>query len=247
MSAQALLVAAHGHGDGSSTNQLVAELAQQAAALAGIPEWGLAFQQGTPRFEDALACLPGRSTVVVPLLTSEGYYLDKLKRSLRGMFQLSEPVGTSPWLPDLVALRVRTIANRFQLRLEQTSLLVVGHGTRRNPKSRLATEQLVQALRDGPLREVRAAFLDEEPEVEQAAAELLGPNRIIFPFLIGPGDHSSADLPRRLATPLGWHQRTYLDEPLARDPALAELIAERACGRVPGFAPKGGQNRWSFS
>lgn len=240
MSAARLVVAAHGHGDGSQTNRLVAELARRAAAFAGISSWGLAFHKGSPGFSEA-----GQpDSVVVPLLTSEGYYLEKLQISLAdSTARLTEPVGTSPWMADLVAARVLHVLRGQRWKPEETSLLLIGHGTRRSQGSRQATIRLASELSQGPLHEVRAAFLDDEPGPEALFPRLGGKYQLVLPFLIGPGDHAKVDLPARLG-PLP--ETALLDQPLGQDLSLAELIAERACGRLPGFATQGGKHRWSI-
>jgi hydroxymethylbilane synthase len=75
----------------------------------------------------------------------------------------------------------------------------VGHGTKRNPKSRVATEALVEAIRHtGQFADVAAFFLDEEPGIEQITTLMRQQTILIEPFLISGGHHAIRDIPKRL-------------------------------------------------
>ena len=250
MKPAALVVAAHGFGDGSLTNVWVDRLAARAAELCGLSEWRSAFHRGTPHFSQAMTGLQAERVVVVPLMTAQGYYSRVvLPRELNPEgreIEVTEPVGTSPWLAELVQTEIGLLCEKLGFVPERTSVLVIGHGTPRHPQSRESTEKLVEALRHGPNLEVKASLMDEAPYPREARDSLAGEFQILLPFLIGPGDHASEDLPVRLGTPLGLSGRTYLAPPIGHHRWLAELIAERATGRQPVFQSKG-DTSWCIS
>jgi len=230
----ALVVAAHGYGDGSETNRLVLQQAHQAAQFGGFREWGVAFHNGTPHFSQALANIAAQEVVVVPFMTSDGYYSRVvLPRELKPdgrRLRITPAVGTSPSLVPLILQRLRDLSCHHQIPIEEMSVLIVGHGTPRHPQSRQSSQALAAQLQRW--FDVQVGFLDEDPGPQEALAQLVKPYRVVVPFLIGPGDHAIRDLPARL----GQQERLWIDRPLGFDPALAQLIAHSARNGEPSWS-----------
>ncbi len=264
---RALVLAAHGAGDGSAANALVRRLATEAAARGGFDEAAAAFHRGTPGFSDALAGLAAGSVTVVPLLTSAGYYHDLLRRALRRSsrrnvaWRVTRPVGTHPGLAAVVARRVAGLLAQHGLEPDRTATLVVGHGTRRHPHSRRATLALANALARGTapgargirarlVADVAVGFLDDDPGVAEALAEIEAPNVVVVPFLIGGGKHVIKDLEAAVAeargtehgardgdgSPVTAHRSPVVDIPIGDYPEMLGLILDFA--RTPPRAPR---------
>jgi sirohydrochlorin cobaltochelatase len=255
MSRQALILAAHGSGDGSAANAHLRRMAARLAESARFGHVSAAFHLGSPGYADALEGADADLVTVVPVMTSEGWYartvlpreLARSRRYAAVDVRLTPPVGTHARIPDLAARHIRAEVNRLRLDPRTVTLVLVGHGTTRDPWSRVATERLRDALRGRCVaRRVEAAFLDEAPRVEDAAGSTRHGAVLFVPFLIGGGEHAIRDLPERAGIPRvqgcgregalrreaaeAREQVIACTTPLGLSPGLLEIIAELAVG-----------------
>lgn len=231
----ALLLAAHGAGDGSAANQRLRELARSLVSCPPFARVTVAFKLGRPGFGEALEALSGR-VVVVPVMTSDGYFARTVlagavtQRLRRGDIDptLTPALGTHPGIEPLAATRVAELVDRRGLDPQATTLLVVGHGTGRSRASAESTRRLAAGLAERRIvSRIEAAFLDDEPPIERVAAATATRHLVALPFLIGGGGHALEDLPRRLeAARQGG--AAVIAPPLGSDPAIAGLIRDRA-------------------
>ncbi|MDX1383682.1 MAG: CbiX/SirB N-terminal domain-containing protein [Thermoanaerobaculia bacterium] len=254
MSRRGLVLAAHGSGDGSTTNQGVEELAARLGAELGFAAAAAAFHAGSPGYAEVLDHMGCDEVVVVPLFTSRGYYCDQVlpRRLARNRcfpavrVSVRSPVGSHPALPGLAAARVRRVA--AERGLASPAVALIGHGTRRNPRSRVTTEALARALTAHHGLTAEAFFLDDDPPVEEVPLRFRGRAVVVLPFLIGGGRHASRDVARRLGVegdatagsepPAKAIPRWIVDRPLGSDPAIESLVAELASG-AGGQPPTG--------
>ena len=256
----ALLLAAHGSHRDPAVAMVVERMAAALRNRGLADEVVTAYHQGTPGFGVALDRLQATQVVVLPLFTSEGYYVEQvLPRALEtsrrfGLVELRQApaLGSHPALVELLRERVGHLVQTEDLRLSQTGVLLIGHGTGRHPRSRETTLRLAEALRQqGVDGEVAIGFLDDEPAVEAALAALAAPSTIVIPFLLGGGGHASTDLPARLGLvgtlgldspirgPVG-RRRIILDRPLGADDGLVDLLADLARRELSRFVlPEG--------
>lgn len=207
MKRRALILAAHGSRHEPAANAMLRAWAEEIRRRGGFDDVIAAFHQGEPRFCEVLDTIESDEVVVVPVLTSQGYYCDEflpkeLSKNARyaGLrLTITPPVGVHPDSQALVARRLDELARRFDADPANSSVAIVGHGTKRNPKSRVATEELVEAIRrTGQFADVAAFFLDEEPGIEQIPTRLRHQSILVEPFLISGGHHSNRDIPERL-------------------------------------------------
>ena len=242
------------HGSTESANAPIRALAAQIANRLGL-DTRAAFLNGQPQVIDVLETLPPGSATVVPIMTSHGYYFEKLPDLLkrnrnfdRFEISLTPAVGTHPRLPVAMYHRIEGCFQRFELSPDSTSVVVIGHGTARNANSCRATLELVKQLRI--LNEYRGlefepAFLDQQPALVDVA-QLLRPNVIALPFLISPGPHLLEDVPRALGINSGPFPITdrkrmtadgsglcYCEGPLVQYPEIAEIILDQTAGVTP--------------
>lgn len=207
MNRRGLVIAAHGSNHEPAVNEFVRSVARDAGGALGFAEFAAAFHQGEPNFASVIDELSTDEILVVPLMTSEGYYSREiLPRELRRNRRFAEcrvhitpPVGTHEGMVELAFREANAIAVNAGLNPAALSLVMVGHGTPRNVKSRAATERLVKRLADrGAFGEVLAVFLDEDPRVESVPARARQADILVMPFLIGGGPHALQDIPERL-------------------------------------------------
>ncbi len=124
------------------------------------------------------------------------------------------------------------------------AILLVDHGSRR-PEANRVVEVLAEALRGrAPKQVVRVAHLElAEPDIGAGidACVAAGADQIdVHPYVLGPGNHTSRDIPRlveaaarlhpgvrvRISAPLGFHEKL-VDIVLERIAQLDEAPEER--------------------
>jgi uroporphyrinogen III methyltransferase/synthase len=201
-----VILAAHGSGDDSAANRRVEELACFVATRRPTIDVIAAFNLGAPRLTDVLSAHPDRPVLVLPLMTSAGYFAgDHLRRQISSagidtkQITVAPAVGVHDRCRYLISQRVLEAAARAGLSAASTSVLVVGHGTRRSATSGGTTVAAAEAVREVFAgADVGTAFLDQEPLLEDVAARPLRENVIVAPFLIGGGEHARVDIPTRL-------------------------------------------------
>jgi sirohydrochlorin cobaltochelatase len=115
----------------------------------------------------------------------------------------------------------------------RAALLLIGHGSARNPQSRVPTLRLADELRRRALfAEVQACFLKEPPLIGEALAGLAAPVVFAVPNLAGEGPLVRVDIPRLLG--LGQPsaeqdgRRVLYTRPVGSHPRIPELIRRRA-------------------
>jgi hydroxymethylbilane synthase len=248
MSRTALILAAHGSRHEPAANDAIRQMADALTQRLAFDDIVAAFHQGEPTFANVLDRIDADDVTVIPIMTSEGYYCDEfLPAQLRLNRRFQEirlvqtpPIGVHPGISRLVARRAEELAGQCGLTSTTTTLAIVGHGTPRHPQSRAATELLVQSLQlQGSLAQVVAAFLDDQPPVEQIPSLAQNPDIIVIPFLISAGPHATRDLPQRLGIhrsddvgpPIGSRtdrRRIICDRPIGADPRLLDIVADVA-------------------
>lgn len=241
MTGRALVLAAHGCTADPAMNRGINGLARRVARLTRFDEVAAAFHQGEPSLTTVLDGLASHDVLVVPLMTSAGYYSDtvlprelaKNARYRRVRLRCTAPIGTSGRMADLVADRVRSLMEGLGGDPSASCLALVGHGTFRHPQSRVATVALAEELAGrGLCQSVLHAFLDEPPTVETIMARCDRPLLIVQPFLIGNGLHLTEDLTARLGVPAGTLPlmatqgpiRVIVDEAVGTDARMADVI-----------------------
>ena len=184
-----------------------------------------AFWKQEPRIQDVLASLEQRRVFIVPLFISEGYFCEQVIPEALGFRRAGEPagfcrvlnregqewrycrpVGTHRSMTMVLRARAEDIARQFPFprppRLEETTLLIAGHGTGQNENSRRAAEDQAKLLGcAGVFAEVRAVFMEEEPYIRGCEASCRTRNVIVVPFFISDGLHAQEDIPVLLGTP----------------------------------------------
>jgi uroporphyrin-III C-methyltransferase len=233
----ALVLAAHGSRRDPAANALVRRLAQALRERRLFDEVAVAFHQGEPGFDSVLDELEAEAVTVVPVMTSAGHYAevvlpDALGRNRRHgsvRLRITPPVGSHPGIAPLVARRVSELLREQGLDRSETAVLLAGHGTRRHAGSRETTLRLAETLRRrGVASQVAAGFLDDEPSLPEALAEVRASAILVLPFLIGGGSHAAEDVPRALGLEPG-------ELPLAGRLDRVRIVVDHAVGTLPGI------------
>lgn len=237
-----IILAAHGAGDGSGANETARALAGRIAELTGVPA-GAAFNLGTPTFEEAVARVGAGRALVVPLMLADGYFARRVLRerveraaaAVGASITYSRPVGTLGVVQERIVARLGSSIARSGAEPRSVAVVVVGHGTRRDSNSPRSARELADRVRTrlAPSTVV-AAFLDQEPHIEEVVSGLEEPVVAVVPFLLGGGGHALDDVPRRVNDSLiGRGSRVLIEPPVGDDEGLAAVLAEhvRSLGR----------------
>ena len=246
-----LILAAHGSEALPLSNQPLHDLAASLKAMGLFDHITPAFLMGQPLMTEVLESLPAGEAIVIPVMTSDGYYLKKLPEKFKqnanyDQFRLSisPVVGLHPAIAKTISDRLAGHLKEHKLTAADTTVVVVGHGTRRNTTSGAATFALVDSLRnDHPGFEIKAAFLDQDPEIGLIANSIETPNCVVLPFLVSLGPHMTHDTPAAFGLPTGHDLQFPLigerlvagqtgiclcDSPLAAHEQLPAVIAQMA-------------------
>ncbi|MGQ0682087.1 CbiX/SirB N-terminal domain-containing protein [Bradyrhizobium sp.] len=202
----ALLIAAHGERQPRAGNASTLRIARAIAARDLVAEVAVGFINGAPSVSEALGALAARRIFVYPLFAANGYFTrDRLVRIIdeasghSRSIELLPPLGLDRGLPGLIADRARIIAAANGFSQEAFSVVLLAHGSRRNPASREATEWVAgEVAKLGACRQVKTAFLEERPSLEDVAKACTGPTVVVGMFS-GEGLHGARDASRLIA------------------------------------------------
>lgn len=183
---------------------------------------------------EVLARVAADRAVIVPVMMCDGQTVRRdIPKAFAGTdparLTLCPPVGTHPGLAALIAERASDAAQRIGALADEAALLLVAHGSLRNPGSEQATQ--LQARRLGEMRvfrEVAAAYLEQPPRLD-AALHRLKPPVIVVGLFAAAGRHATVDVEEALAA-TGRTDVAYLG-PIGTDPEIVALIASlvRVC------------------
>ena len=261
----ALVVLGHGT---TLNDQSAAPVRQHAAELRRrkiFREVREAFWKQGPHVKTVLAEIAAPRVFIVPFFISEGYFSteviptelgfqfpDNLKlKTKNSELRYCRPVGSHDLMTTVILARAKEMAEQFPFprapKNSDTTLLIAGHGTGRNAKSRKAVERQAELIRTLKVfAEVGAVFMEEEPFIKGCWQNVPTKNIIVVPFFISDGLHAVEDIPVLLGEPerivkerLAAGQPTWRN-PTERDgkliwysasvgtkPLLAEVILER--------------------
>lgn len=264
-----LLVLAHGSTVNEDSARPAEALAATLAQTGRFAAVRACFWKQEPGLLSALDRAETPRVFVVPLMTGPGYFVDevfpvalglkapgeaayaRVRRRAGRTLYYARPVGTHPRVSTLLLERAQAVVAQHPFpcapRPEETTLVVVGHGTERTPASRVAVETQVARLRErGAYAAVTPAFMEAAPPVAEAVAAAGTRYVVVAPLFISDGLHAAEDIPvllgeppervrARLATGQSpWRNPTerrgklvWYAPSLGEDPRLSEVVLER--------------------
>jgi sirohydrochlorin cobaltochelatase len=174
-----------------------------------------AFWKEMPSFHQVLRTLRADDITIVPLFTAQGYFTKEVIPTEMGLtgvitycdgrtLRYARTLAEHPYLASVVETRVRDALATFSLNPSETAVAIIGHSTRRNPESRLATEAHAQRLRElQVVAQVQAVYLDDSPEIPDIYTLTDAPNLVAVPYFLAAGSHTTIDVPNALGLPDG--------------------------------------------
>jgi len=204
----ALLIVAHGSSHDAAASETTRAHADEIRLRGVFGEVACAFFKEEPRLRDALGLVKSEDVYVVPNCISEGWFTRQIiprEMALDGpltvcgarTIKYCEPVGSHARMTDVLLHRAAEVLKNFPR--EETSLLIVGHGTDRDLNSSTAVEKQVALLRSrSEFAEVAGAFIDQAPLVSDWEKWTTKSRVVVVPFFIADGPHVRGDIPSLL-------------------------------------------------
>ena len=247
-----LILGAHGSEAAPDSNAPVVDLAEQIGAIGLFAKVTPAFLLGQPNMTNVLAEVQTEKVVVVPLMTSAGYYLNSVipkklaenESADKHQWRISSVAGMHPQIAQRMIARIALRLKEHELPESDTTIVLVGHGTRRNKNSAKSTFALFEQIKVAfPNARNRVAFLDQDPEAPLVGASIVAGHTIVVPFLISRGPHTTVDVPEAFGLPAGPDvqfpivqesstrsgiRKTVCEQPLALYPEMADICIELA-------------------
>jgi len=202
----ALIIAGHGstlNPDSSAPTHLHADTIRQRGLFREVV---CCFWKEEPSMREVYESVDSEVIYIVPNFISEGYFCQQvLPRELRldgpvthrdgKTIHYCDPVGVHPNMTRLLLQRAEEVAPGVPR--DQTSLIIVGHGTNLNDNSTKAIQDQVRFIRDGGygFAEVIDTYMEEAPFVADWHKLTTAPNVVVVPFFIADGLHSFQDIP----------------------------------------------------
>jgi len=238
-----LLLAGHGSERNPNTRTPVDQAASLLRAKQIFADVQVTFWRDEPRFHEALHHVQTADVIVVPMFMSEGYYtrevlpreLAKAGAAQSQAFNLhrTAALGTDPRMAQIMMEKAAEVQTHGP-----ASLIILGHGTPKNPDSGKTTEAQAERIRQqGPFKDVLTAFIDQEPLVEKVIATCLYDEIVMVPFFVADGWHVSETVPEDLGLEEGRGQignkSLYYTPAIGTDPRMVEVILDLVAELIP--------------
>lgn len=231
MSIETILMVGHGS-DGRKDAIAFEKMVQLHQTLSGV-RTRAAFLSCEPKLKIVLRSAVGPFRVI-PWFMSDGYMVNHVLRRDIPDAEFDQPIGVHPIMDRYVDAHIEDAIARGASK--NASVVIVGHGTRRNAQSGDSTWAQSHRLREIG-RVAESAFLDMDPDAKTAMKKLPKGDVIIVPFFIFEGGHASKDVPLAFkfnlvdARRAGHHvgaQRFFYGPTFLHHPILDEFIKELA-------------------
>lgn len=219
-----LILAAHGTAQNEGSARPALQHASELQRRGTFAAVRAGFWKQEPSLAEALAGIPTHRAFIVPLFISEGYFAEQAIPEALGFRQpgqsdwnrtllrdghklhYTRPVGTHDAMTQVILARARSVVDQHPFprapRPADTTLLIAGHGTERDPHSRESVERQATLIRDLQLyAQVTAIFMEEEPRIAGSLAGAATRNVVVVPFFISDGLHVTEDIPVLLGEP----------------------------------------------
>ena len=202
----ALIIIGHGSTENPDSSAPTFEHADEIRRRGIFAEVACAFWKEEPSLREVHRMVDSQEVYVVPNFISEGYFTREVIPRELGLHGATtevngktvhycDPVGIHESMTKLILHRAEEVAEGA--RPEDTSLFIVGHGTKLNAKSTDAIKAQVALIAEGGhgYAEVLEAYMEEAPFIAKWDELAKSPNVVVVPFFIADGLHSYQDIP----------------------------------------------------
>jgi sirohydrochlorin cobaltochelatase len=249
LSSSALVLVGHGSGRYPDAARPVLALAESIRGRGLFAEVTAVFMKQDPPLAAALSLVSAPIVYVVPVFAGRGFYTGTLiprEIGLTGQVTqrdgrrvlYTEPAGSHPRLPGLLACRADGMAQACGWKPEETSLLLIAHGSSR-PGGAGETPKAIAAALAGMnhFAEVQLCFLEQDPFAHDWPKMIKGGRVVALPLLVAQGLHAGQDIPPLFGLapgetgPVDSHGRQVaLATGLGAEPELEDIILDLVRG-----------------
>lgn len=207
LSSSSLILVGHGSGNYPDAAAPVQALAESIGRRGLFQDVAAVFMKQAPRLSDALSLVSAATVYVVPVFAGQGYYTGTLiprEMGLTGQVTqrdgrrilYTEPAGTHPRLPGVLACRADGMARSCGWSAAETSLLLIAHGSSRPGGAGETPRAIADSLAAmDHFREVGLGFLEQEPLATGWPDLVDGGKVVALPLLVAQGMHAGRDIP----------------------------------------------------
>jgi sirohydrochlorin cobaltochelatase len=245
MAQRALVLAAHGSHYNIHSSDPARRHAARIADLGLFDQVAAVFWKEFPSFGDLPYLVEAAETTIVPFFMAEGYFSQRVVPRELGLdgpltvrdgrrLRYTAAVGADPRLRDVIRARAATAVGPAGPPRADTALVLVGHGTVQNRRSKDTLLGHVAGLAADGFAQVLPAFLEESPQVTEIVRQVTAPAVVVTPLFAADGFHTTDQIPRALglsAGPDGWAspsavagRQVYYTSAVGNDPAMVEVI-----------------------
>jgi sirohydrochlorin cobaltochelatase len=263
----ALVIVGHGSHRNPASDEPAFAHADRIRETGAFEEVREAFWKEEPSPREVLRTVASGEIYVVPLFVSEGYFTEEvIPRELRlegwdpalwdstgtsashatltdadtgKAVHYTGPVGTHDAMTDVIVRRAESVTGDPDVG-PGFGLAVVGHGTKRNENSAKAIRYHAGRVRERDrFAEVRALYMDEEPEIDDVADHFESEDVVVVPLFVADGYHTREDIPEDAGLTddhrTGWDTPARVDScriwyagAVGTEPLMADVVLERA-------------------
>ncbi len=236
-----LLLVGHGSHLNPDSSTPVYAHAQRMRERGGFAQVRTAFWKEEPSLSRGLDAFDTEEVVVVPLFISRGYFTEEVisrEMRLKGAVtevdgrtvRYTDPVGGHPRLADIVVERAREAGAT-----EDSAVVVLGHGTPRNPNSaKNVYAQSERVAERQVFAEVETLFLDQEPNLDEVWSRVAAEMVVVVPLFMADGWHVGQTIPEDLDLTRGesrrGERRLVFGGAVGTHPGIADVIEALVAG-----------------
>lgn len=227
LSRSVLIICAHGSAYHPAANEHVLEISSVLRQSGDFADVQTIFHTGQTADWSAPDLEPSAfdQIFIVPYMMSDGFLAKQMIEKAKHTIEeagITKPVigtpsvGTHHSIVALV-LKVATEATEVhQLSPDELSLVIIAHGSRNAPESRIGAEAHLQSIRDSTrFKETVLGFIEEPPFVANVLKSVEGP-AVVVGLFAAPGGHAIVDIAEAMqeankdnlinAGPIGLHR-----------------------------------------
>lgn len=163
------------------------------------------FLKETPLIEECLDYVDAEDVFILPFFLAEGYYTkkvipEKLRLSERpASMRYLKPVGIDAMTRDVILDQAARAMVMGEWRQEETSLVLLGHGSTKSATSKDTLLEHIEALKElTNFAQITDLWLEEPPFIKDWRDEVTEKNILCIPYLIADGQHGGWDIPELL-------------------------------------------------
>ncbi len=191
------------------------------------------FLKETPFIEECLDHVDAEKVIILPNFLAEGYYTnkvipEKLQLEKQGRkFTYLKPLGLQSFIQDVIIdLTERAMGD---WRPEETTLMLLGHGSTKSATSKNTLLEHISALREKTnFAQITDLWLEESPFINEWKESAANKQVLFIPYLIADGQHGGWDMPEMIGM-----QRDVYDQYKAHSVDGYSLKLTSALGKSP--------------